>query len=143
MEKEIGGGLCQVSSTLYNVALLAGLPITQRSHHSLTVHYVPLGRDATVYWGNRDLRFANDTSQPIYIRTKVSRSALTIEAWGAHPLGRLVQITSTAAWQSGKATARVFRTIAVNGKHTRKMISDDEYDTHHEMARTPTPARRT
>ena len=143
MEKETGGGLCQVSSTLYNVALLGGLPIKQRSHHSLTVHYVPLGRDATVYWGTHDLRFENDTSTPLYIRTKVSRAALTIEAWGVAPLGRNVQVTSTADWSNGHATARVYRIIAQNGKHTKEMISDDKYDTKHVMASVPARPNRT
>lgn len=143
MEKDIGGGLCQVSSTLYNVALLGGLPIKQRSHHSLTVHYVPLGRDATVYWGTHDLRFENDTSTPLYIRTKVSRAALTIEAWGEAPLGRTVQVTSTADWSNGKATARVYRIIGQNGKRTKEMISDDKYDTQHVMASASARSNRT
>lgn len=143
MEKDTGGGLCQVSSTLYNVALLTGLPIRQRSHHSLTVHYVPLGRDATVYWGTHDLRFENDTSTPIYIRTVVRRSSLTIEAWGSAPLGRRVQITSTPGWKDGKATASVYRVIAQDGKHRREKISEDEYDTHHVMSTTPSSTHHT
>jgi vancomycin resistance protein YoaR len=143
MEKDIGGGLCQVSSTLYNVALLSGLPIMQRSHHSLTVHYVPLGRDATVYWGTHDLRFRNDTSTPLYIRTRVSRAALTIEAWGEAPLGRKVQVTSTADWSNGQAVARVYRIIAQNGQRKKEMISDDKYDTQHVMASVPAKSKRT
>lgn len=143
MEKDTGGGLCQVSSTLYNVALLTGLPIRQRSHHSLTVHYVPLGRDATVYWGTHDLRFENDTSTPIYIRTVVRRASLTIEAWGAAPLGRRVHITSTPGWKDGKATASVYRIIAQDGKHRREKISEDEYDTHHVMSSAPSHSHRT
>jgi vancomycin resistance protein YoaR len=143
MEEDTGGGLCQVSSTLYNVALLTGLPIRQRTHHSLTVHYVPLGRDATVYWGTHDLRFENDMPTAIYIHTVVRRASLTIEAWGSAPLDRRVQITSTPSWKDGKATARVYRTIAENGKHRREMISEDEYDTHHVMSSTPDRSHHT
>src|SRR5207248_1922171 len=60
-----GGGVCQVSSTLYNLALLGGLKIVRRSHHQFPVHYVPPGRDATVAYGSLDLRFANSLPHPV------------------------------------------------------------------------------
>lgn len=56
----LGGGVCQVSSTLYNTVLLAGLEITERSNHSLAITYVPLGRDAAVSYGYQDLKFSNN-----------------------------------------------------------------------------------
>ncbi len=63
----IGGGVCQVATTLYNVALLANLKVTQRHHHSRPVDYAPSGRDATVYYGQIDLKFTNTLKYPILI----------------------------------------------------------------------------
>jgi vancomycin resistance protein YoaR len=134
MVKDTAGGLCQVSSTLYNVALLAGLPIVERSKHSLTVSYVPLGRDATVYWGQHDLRFKNDTGMPLYIRAVPGGGRLTIEAWGSAPLDRDVKVTSTSSRRGGKAVASVYRTISEDGTETRERVSTDTYATEHTMA---------
>jgi vancomycin resistance protein YoaR len=142
MVKDTAGGLCQVSSTLYNVALLAGLPIVERSNHSLTVTYVPLGRDATVYWGQRDLRFRNDTDTPLYIRARTGRRTLTIEAWGAAPLKRKVTVTSSASRRGGAAFAQVYRTVVENGTKTRSRISSDMYSTVHSMADRPVRSSR-
>jgi vancomycin resistance protein YoaR len=78
----IGGGVCQVSSTLYNSVLLAGLQIVERSNHSLPVTYVPLGRDATVAYGFYDLRFCNNTGGYLYIKTRAGGGVLTIAILG-------------------------------------------------------------
>lgn len=66
----VGGGICQVSSTLFNAADRAGLRIVQRYSHSKRVAYVPPGRDATVSWYGPDFRFQNTYNQPVLIRTK-------------------------------------------------------------------------
>ncbi|GAA0181736.1 VanW family protein [Clostridium sediminicola] len=63
----LGGGICQASSTLYNVALLAGLEIVERHHHTYPSSYVPVGQDATVDYGNLDVKFKNNGEYPIYI----------------------------------------------------------------------------
>ncbi len=63
----VGGGICQVSSTLFNAVVFANLDIVERVNHQLTVSYVPLGRDATVDYGNIDFRFRNSTGYPIKI----------------------------------------------------------------------------
>ncbi len=65
---ELGGGLCQVSSTTFRAAMKAGLPITQRRNHSYAVqYYAPQGTDATIYPGVIDLKFTNDTPGSILI----------------------------------------------------------------------------
>ena len=64
---EYGGGICQVSSTLYAAVEKAGLEIVERHSHSLKVTYIPKGMDATVDWGNKDFKFANNTGEAIYI----------------------------------------------------------------------------
>ena len=75
----IGGGVCQVSSTLYNAVLLAGLETVERYSHSLPVWYVPLARDAAVSYGNVDLRFKNSLGNHIYIRMNVDTEKGLIE----------------------------------------------------------------
>lgn len=72
LSEGIGGGICQVSSTLYNSVDLAGLDIVQRYSHSKQVPYVPPGRDATVSWYGPDFQFKNTYNQPILIRAFTS-----------------------------------------------------------------------
>ena len=68
LEDVLGGGICQVSTTLFNAAFFAGLEIVQRHNHSIFVNHYPLGRDATVTAGGRNMRFRNDTAHYILIR---------------------------------------------------------------------------
>ncbi len=82
-EPGLGGGICQVSSTLYNAVLLAGLKVRERSPHSRTVPYVVPGRDATVAYGIRDFRFENSNSSAICLITKMSSSKLTVDIYGS------------------------------------------------------------
>ncbi|MBE5809118.1 MAG: hypothetical protein E7317_12375 [Clostridiales bacterium] len=65
--EEVGGGICQVSTTLFNAAVKSGLKIVERHNHSMPVAYVDKGKDAAVSWGAQDLRFVNNTSEPLYI----------------------------------------------------------------------------
>ncbi|PRR86818.1 Vancomycin B-type resistance protein VanW [Clostridium luticellarii] len=67
VESGLGGGICQVSTTLYNAVYKAGLTSTERVHHTLPVHYVAEGMDATVDYGNIDYKFRNDFKYPVYI----------------------------------------------------------------------------
>lgn len=77
-----GGGVCQVSSTLYNTLIESGLEITERHTHSLPISYVPPGRDATVAFDVLDLKFKNNYSAPIYIKSYVNGATLTIKMYG-------------------------------------------------------------
>ncbi|MCX7599688.1 MAG: VanW family protein [Armatimonadetes bacterium] len=78
-----GGGVCQIATTVYNAALLAGLKITERHAHSRPVTYVPSGRDATVAWGGADLRFVNNLSHPILLVGWTTASRLYVRIIGA------------------------------------------------------------
>lgn len=78
----LGGGICQVSSTLYNAALLAKLNITERHPHSLEITYVPEGQDATVAYPYLDLKFKNNTPGLLLIRSSVQGRTLTFELYG-------------------------------------------------------------
>ena len=66
-----GGGVCQVSTTIFNAALYGDLGIVERYQHSMTVHYVPYGRDAAISWGSADFKFKNTTDEEIKISAKV------------------------------------------------------------------------
>jgi vancomycin resistance protein YoaR len=68
----VGGGICQVSSTLYNAVLYADLEVTDRRNHMFIVPYVPLGADATVDYGSQDFKFVNNTDYPIRVEGIVS-----------------------------------------------------------------------
>ena len=77
----IGGGVCQVSSTLYNTQLNAGILPTERRNHSKAVGYVPRGLDATLASGSIDYKFKNTYEYPLVINTKATNGKLTIEIW--------------------------------------------------------------
>jgi vancomycin resistance protein YoaR len=90
----IGGGVCQVATTIYNAAFKAGLPIVTRTNHSFYISHYPLGMDATVADGGPDFVFTNDTIHPIVIKTSYTDQTLTVSLLSA-PLGRRVE-TSTS-----------------------------------------------
>ncbi len=69
LEEGIGGGVCQIASTLYNAVLLTDLEIITRANHSLPVSYVPLGRDATYASGSIDFKFQNTSPYPIFVES--------------------------------------------------------------------------
>lgn len=75
--QEIGGGMCQVSSTLYNAVLAAGLPVTERHPHSQPVTYVPPGLDATTYT-DKDFRFRNSLRAPLILQAFVTTTPATV-----------------------------------------------------------------
>src|SRR5699024_5421018 len=79
---DYGGGICQVSSTLYNAVLRANLEITNRVNHTFTVGYVPIGLDATVSWGAPDFKFKNSRSYPIKLVATTQGKRLSISIYG-------------------------------------------------------------
>ena len=80
---EVGGGVCQVSSTLFNAAAMADLTIVARSPHSWPSTYVDKGRDATVNWPGLDFQFRNDGTYPIFIVAYYQNRQCTVELYGA------------------------------------------------------------
>ncbi|MDF2865398.1 MAG: hypothetical protein K0R72_207 [Clostridia bacterium] len=73
-----GGGMCQISSTIYNAALIINLEIVERHAHSRRVYYVPKDKDATIYYGSLDLKFKNTTENDIKIIATNTNSNVTI-----------------------------------------------------------------
>ncbi len=78
----LAGGICQISSTLYNAVLLANLEVTERRNHSFTSTYVPAGRDATVVYGTQDFKFKNSRSYPIKIEANVANGIAEFKIHG-------------------------------------------------------------
>ncbi len=78
----LAGGICQVSSTLYNVALLANLQIDERYNHSFIASYVGVGKDATVVYGVKDFKFTNTRSYPIKIKGLAENGVISFEIYG-------------------------------------------------------------
>jgi vancomycin resistance protein YoaR len=80
---ELGGGVCQVSTTLFNAVVRAGVEITERNNHSYPISYVPRGMDAMIdYQSAKDFRFVNNSSGPIYLVSHFSNQELTVEVYG-------------------------------------------------------------
>ncbi len=83
LEPGIGGGICQVSSTLFNVALLSGMEIVERTSHYSPVGYIGVGRDATVAYGYIDFQFRNAFSHPVYVVAYASGGTMTVYIIGS------------------------------------------------------------
>ena len=90
LQTGLGGGVCQVSTTVFNAAFEAGLPITARTNHALYISHYPLGRDATVNYPDTDLKFVNDTDHWLLLRTFVGPSSLVVTLYGT-PAHRRVE----------------------------------------------------
>jgi vancomycin resistance protein YoaR len=91
----LGGGVCQVSTTVFNAAFEAGLKITDRTNHALYISHYPQGRDATVDYPSVDLKFVNDTGNWLLLRTFVSSSSLTVSLYGTPMHRRVVSATGS------------------------------------------------
>jgi vancomycin resistance protein YoaR len=94
LQTGLGGGVCQVSTTVFNAAFEAGLKITDRTNHALYISHYPQGRDATVNYPDLDLKFVDDTPHWLLLRTFVGSSQLTVNLYGA-PQHRRVESTTS------------------------------------------------
>jgi vancomycin resistance protein YoaR len=102
LQNGLGGGVCQVSTTVFNAAYEAGLKITARTNHALYISHYPLGRDATVNYPDLDLKFVNDTSHWLLLRTFVGSSSLTVGLYGT-PVHRRVETETAPLRETGPA----------------------------------------
>lgn len=90
----IGGGVCQVSSTLYNAVLMANMGIAERYNHSKPLGYVALGRDATVVYGALDFKFVNTSNSPVMIMAEVEGDSLVVGLFGQNHPQEAVEVIS-------------------------------------------------
>ena len=94
LEDQLGGGICQVSTTLFNAAFFAGLDILERKNHSIYIDHYPKGRDATVSGGSPNMRFRNDTGNYILVRGASDGVTTTFVIYGTKT-GRKVEYTTS------------------------------------------------
>lgn len=114
VDSGIGGGMCQVSTTLYNAVLKANLEPTLRFSHALPVHYIPLGLDAAVAYGCNTLKFRNNTKGYILIQSYHDGNTLSFTIIGHNKLDKKISIYSIP---KGKLSVDVYRDVRdLNGK---------------------------
>ncbi|MEK7138750.1 MAG: VanW family protein [Patescibacteria group bacterium] len=140
LTKEAGGGLCQVSTTLFRSAIMAGLPITERKPHSFAVRYYnPQGFDATIYPRVVDLKFKNDTPNHILIQSRVEGTKLTFEIYGPND-GRKVTLDGPVQHDqkpNGSMKAHFIRRITSADGSTKEERFDSTYGAPAPLERNP------
>lgn len=118
---EFGGGLCQVSTTTFRAAMNAGLPITARRNHSFAVqYYAPQGTDATIYPGSSDLKFTNNLTSALLIRTRIEGKKLYFDFFGTKD-DRAVAFDGPSVYDrksDGSMKATWTRHVTMNGQTT-------------------------
>ncbi|AFM42336.1 putative vancomycin resistance protein [Desulfosporosinus acidiphilus SJ4] len=148
--KGTGGGVCQVSSTLYNAVLLSNLKVAERVPHDVAVTYVPAGQDATVNYPNIDFKFQNNTGSLVYLKSDVKPGVLTIKLYGKKN-GQTVRIERQVEKVTKYKTIRrydaslpkgrikveqtgtngtivsVYKVIQDNGSVTKQLVGRDSY----------------
>lgn len=129
----IGGGICQVSTTLYNAVVRANLEIVQRRNHSLSVTYVPLGQDAMVSIGSSDFQFKNNRDYPIKVVAYTGTGSITCQIYG---LKNDVEydvklVTNVISKTDTKTKTQTYKILYQNGKEvSRTLLSTDTYKMH-------------
>lgn len=129
----LGGGICQISTTLYNAVLYANLEILERRNHQFVPSYVPAGRDATVVYGAIDFRFKNSRSYPIKIKCSVSGGIAKFEIYGLKEQNEYeVTVSSKVTSKTKNAIkSETYQTVKQNGNIIRSgVISRDTYKVH-------------
>lgn len=118
----IGGGTCQVSSTLYSAVLYADMNIVERLNHMMTVGYIPLGQDATVADGGVDFKFRNNSDYPVKVSAYTSGATITVSIIGtAWEPAREVKISNSSSQVGENTVVRSVRYVYSNGQ----LISTD------------------
>lgn len=128
LDKQVGGGMCQVATTLYNAALLANQKIVERHQHIRTVPYVEPGDDATVWFGEKDLRFQNTSGAPIYISYRTTATHAICDLYGKADPDTHVDIEITSKCLGPRNYTGVLKRIVKrDGKVTNDYTSYSEY----------------
>jgi vancomycin resistance protein YoaR len=128
MQDQVGGGMCQVATTLFNAALLANLNIIERHQHVRTVPYVPAGGDATVYYGEKDFQFQNNTTDPVYIYYKTYGRYAVCDLYGkGNPGVKVAVVTIPTKLGERYYKGLITRYVTVNGKTTTSFAAHSTY----------------
>lgn len=129
MEKEVGGGMCQVATTLFNAAMLADMKIVERHQHVRTIPYVDPGRDATVWFGEKDFKFQNDTSTPVYISYVTTYTHAIVSLYGKDVPGQKVKLVNHYRQLSERHFTGLFYRVVYSpdGKATKGKVYYSDY----------------
>ena len=124
-----GGGVCQVSTTIYNAALLSGMRIEEVHNHTMPSRYVPRGRDAAVSYGYTDFKFKNPYSHPIYIKNIVSNGAITSKIYGCSQDREKLYIKTEEKIEKTNITVKTYRVYLdeENNKIREELIATSKY----------------
>lgn len=90
---QLGGGICQMGTTIFNTVFFSGLPVVERHNHSLYISHYPKGRDATVSWAGPDFKFRNDTENWVLVATAYTNSSVTVSLYGTDPGYKVTYVT--------------------------------------------------
>lgn len=129
----LGGGICQITSTLYNAVLYANLQIVERSNHQFVPSYVTASRDATVVYGSIDFKFKNNREYPIKLVCSVSGGLATFQIFGLKSNNEYdVEISSRVTGSSSNSTySEAYRILKQNGQVVKnELLSKDTYKRH-------------
>lgn len=127
IEDQLGGGICQTSSTLYMAVIRARLEVTQRKPHKYSVGYTPLGEDATVYWGSLDFKFKNNRDYPVKIVAWQEGYDITVQIWGTDVDGYKVEISHVTHSYTPYSTVEVENPELDYGKTRQKVQGHSAY----------------
>ena len=123
----LGGGVCQVSSTVYMAVLRADLKVTERYNHQFQISYTPISQDAAVYWGSKDFKFVNDTPYPIKVVASSGGGTLTVKLYGTKTSDKTISFSSKS-YTSGKYKyASLYKTVTENGTSTTTKVNTSKY----------------
>lgn len=142
---QVGGGVCQLASTLFDAALVAGLRATERHRHSYPIDYIPLAQDATIVWGAKDLKILNCLDQRVRFRADVVGTTLTVQVEGESPASAEFELqTVERGAEQGDAIpgceVELFRVRREAGEEVdRELMHADLYPPE---LRRPVPERR-
>ena len=127
----IGGGICQSSSTIYNAAIRANLGIYERANHKWASSYVPTGLDATIDYGNIDLKLSNNSDHTVYLECKLDGSTLTASFWGikSGEFDSIKTRNSMGEQNKDNYTVHAWRVYYKDGKKVgEEALPDSNYD---------------
>lgn len=123
----LGGGVCQVSSTVYGAVLYADLKVTERSCHQFQVSYTPVSQDAAVYYGSQDFKFVNNTDNPIKIVASAGSGSLSVTIYGTKTSEKTVTLSSKSSVSGNYKYASLYKTVTENGKSTTTKVNTSKY----------------
>ncbi len=121
----VGGGICQVATTVFNAVYESGMPVTERHNHSLYIASYPQGRDAAVSYGELDLQWQNGTDSDILVRVYASNGSVTATLYGVDPGYQVT--TETGQWEKGEeytTTTKVDDTLAPGTRYVKTQGTD-------------------